>query len=182
MLKPKLAYVFLISRRIVDRFIWIKDEPLPLIIHPVLMKYLLKIDITTQSVDHDFGLPAEEFLSSAVHPPVYELTLENDQGYPQHIEVRASDRESSPGVTVEDVLKTISTDLRKSSSQREWAALNEDTRREVEEAFEDRARTEEDRSGGLRRIDYLRGRNRLQIFPKHALPEDDEPLPSARPL
>jgi len=161
------------------------DEPLPLIIHPVLMKYLLKIDITTQSVEHDFGLPPEEFFSSAVHPPVYELKLENDQGYPQNIEVRASDRESSAGVTVEDVLKTISTDLRKSSSQREWAALNEDTRREVEEAFEDRARTEEDRSGGLRRIDYLRGRNRLQIFPKHALPEDNEisqPLPSARPL
>src|SRR5712671_3981098 len=149
------------------------------------MKYLLKIEITTQSVDHDFGLPAEEFLYSAVHPPVYELMLENDQGYPQNIKVDASDKESSAGVTVEDVLKTISTDLRKSSSQREWAALNEDTRIEVEEAFEDRARTEEDRSGGLRRIDYLRGRNRLQIFPKHALPEDEEishPLPSARPL
>lgn len=149
------------------------------------MKYLLKIDIATQPVDHDFGLPHEEFTSSAVHPPVHVLVLENEQGYPQNIEVHASDTESSVGISVEDVLKTVGTDLRKSSSQREWAALNDDTRREVEEAFEDRARSEEDRSGGLRRIDYLRGRNRLQIFAKHALPEDEEilqPLPSARAL
>lgn len=81
------------------------------------------------------------------------------------------------------MIKTISADLRASSSQREWAALDEDRRIEVEETFENRARTEEDRSGGLRKIDYLRGRNRLQIFPKHPLPEDDEieqSLPSAR--
>src|SRR5882672_3531474 len=123
--------------------------------------------------------------SPAVHPPVYVLLLKNDQGYPHNIEVHASDKGSTVGITVEDVLRIVGTDLRKSSSQREWAALNDDTRREVEEAFEDRARTEEDRSGGLRKIDYLRGRNRLQIFPKHALPEDEEishPLPSARPL
>jgi hypothetical protein len=164
----------------------IKGEPLPLIIHPVLMKYLLKFDIATQSVDHDFGLPHEEYVCPAVHPPVYVLALENEQGYPQNIEVHASDKESSMGITVEDVLRTVGTDLRKSSSQREWAALNDDTRREVEEAFEDRARTEEDRSGGLRKIDYLLGRNRLEIFPKHPPTEDEDdislPLPSARAL
>ena len=158
-----------------------KGEALPLIIHPVLKKYLLKIDIA-QPVDHDFGLPPEEFSSSAVHPPVHVLVLDNDQGYPRNINVRSSDEGSDVGITVEDVLKTISTDLRASSSQREWAALNEDRRREVEESFENRARTEEDRSGGLRKIDFLRGRNRLQVFPKHQLPEDEEmsPLPSAR--
>jgi hypothetical protein len=102
------------------------------------------------------------------------LVLDNDQGYPRNINVRASEEGSEVGITVEDVVKTISADLRASSSQREWAALNEDRRREVEETFENRARTEEDRSGGLRKIDYLRGRNRLQIFPKHPLPEDEE--------
>jgi hypothetical protein len=134
-------------------------------------------------VDHDFGLPPEEFNSSAVHPPVNVLVLDNGQGYPRNINVHASDEGSDIGITVEDVLRTISTDLRASSSQREWAALEEDRRREVEETFENRARTEEDRSGGLRRIDYLSGRNRLQIFPKHPLPDDEEispPLPSAR--
>jgi len=111
------------------------------------------------------------------------LVLDNDQGYPRNINVHASDEGPDVGITVEDVLRTISTDLRASSSQREWAALNVDRRREVEETFENRARTEEDRSGGLRKVDYLRGRNRLQIFPKHPLPEDDEilqPLSSAR--
>lgn len=140
------------------------------------MKYLLKFDIT-KPVDHDFGLPPEEFGSSAVHPPVHVMVLDNDQGYPRNINVRSSDDGSDVGITVEDVLKTISTDLRASSSQREWAALDDDRRREVEESFENRARTEEDRSGGLRKIDFLRGRNRLQIFPKHPTLEDEEMLP-----
>ena len=153
----------------------LKDEPLPLIVHPVLKKYLLKFDIT-QPPDHDFGLPTEEFFSSAVHPPVLVLILENEQGLPQNIEVHASDKGSGIGVTVEDVLKSIGADLRKSSSQREWAALNEDIRREVEDAFEDRATTEEERSGGLRRMDYLRGRNRLQVFPRHAWSEEEEEI------
>ena len=138
-----------------------KDESLPLIVHPVFMKYL-KFDIT-QPLDHDFGLLKEEFFSSAVYPPVHILILENEQGLPQNIEVQASDKRSGIGVTVEDVLKAIGADLRKSSSQCEWAALNEDVRREVEDA------TEEERSGGLRRIDYLRGRNRLQVFPRQPL-------------
>jgi hypothetical protein len=105
---------------------------------------------------------------------VHVLVLDNDQGYPRNINVRASEEGSDVGITVEEVIRTISTDLRASSSQREWSALNEDRRREVEESFENRARTEEDRSGGLRKIDYLGGRNRLQIFPKLPLPEDDE--------
>ncbi|KAI9438726.1 hypothetical protein H4582DRAFT_194463 [Lactarius indigo] len=157
------------------------DEALPLIIHPALEKYLLKFDIS-QPPDHDFGLPTEEYFSSAVHPPVHVLILENEQGLPQNIEVQASDEGSGIGVTVEDVLKAISADLRKSSSQREWAALNEDIRRLVEDAFGDRVRTDEERSGGLRRIDYLRGRNRLQVFPRHPYPEQEESEEIAQPL
>jgi len=105
--------------------------------------------------------------------------LENEQDLPQNVEVQASHKGSGIGVTVEDVLKPIGLDLRRSSSQREWAALNEDIRSRVEDAFEDRAQTEE-RSGDLRRIDYLRSRNRLQVFPRRPYPEEDEEI--AQPL
>ncbi|KAN0131606.1 hypothetical protein V8E53_010448 [Lactarius tabidus] len=81
-------------------------EPILLIVHPVLMEYLLKFDIAHQPPDYDFGLPAEDLLSSAVHPPVPTLVLEHKQGYPQNIEVQTSDRGSETGVTVNDVLKT----------------------------------------------------------------------------
>ena len=145
------------------------------------MKYLLKFDTSNQLVNHDWGLPQEEMLSPAVHPPVYVLLLENDQGYPHNIEIHASDKESGVGITVEDLLRTVGTDVRKSSSQREWAALSNNTRKEVEEAFENRARTEQDRSGGLRKIDYLRGRNRLEIFAKHPALEDEEDIPQGLP-
>jgi hypothetical protein len=139
------------------------------------MFYLLKFDIT-QPLDHDFGLPTEEFFSSAVHPPVLVLTLENEQDLPQNIEVHASDKGSGIGVTVEDVLKTLSVDLQKASSQREWAELNEDVRRELEDSFLDRAKTAEERSGGPRRVDFLRGRNRLQVFPRHPFSAEEEEI------
>ena len=128
------------------------------------MKYLLKFDVASQPLEYSFGLPTEELLSSAVHPPVNILVLKNEQGLPQNIEVLASDKGSGIGVTVEDVLKTISIYLRNYFSQREWEALHEDPRRDAEDAFEDRARTAE-RGGGLRQIDSFRLRNRLQIFP-----------------
>ncbi|KAH9057208.1 hypothetical protein EDB87DRAFT_1545252, partial [Lactarius vividus] len=124
-----------------------------LTIHPVLMKSLLEFDIASQSLDYDFGLPTEDLLSSAVHPPVNILVLENEQGLPQNIEVQASDKRSGIGVTVEDVLNTVGLHLQKSSSQREWPALNAKTEVKVEAAFEDQVRTEE-RTGDLWRIDY----------------------------
>ncbi|KAI9456372.1 caspase domain-containing protein [Lactarius psammicola] len=78
------------------------------------------------------------------------------------------------GVTVEDVLKTISVCLQKSSSQCERVVtLIEDPWMGIEAAVEDSAGTEEG-SGGPRRIDYLRGRKRIQILPKLPLPEDDD--------
>ncbi|KAH9171311.1 hypothetical protein EDB89DRAFT_1118176 [Lactarius sanguifluus] len=135
------------------------------------MEYLLKLDIASQPPDYDFGLSSEDLLSSAVHPPVLTLVLEHKQGYPESIEVQASDKESGVGVTVKDVLKTLGTDLQLSSNHREWSRSSDETRRKVAAAFEDRARTEHERSRGLRRIDYLCGRNRLQIFPQHPLVE-----------
>ena len=143
------------------------------------MEYFLKFDIASQPLDHDFGLPTEAILSSAVHPPVHMLVLENEQGLPQNIEVMASDNGSGLGVTVKDVLITIGAELRIFSNRSEWVTLDEDTRREVEDSFKNRAGTENTASD-LQRIDYLHGRNRLQIFPKHRFPEEDEihqPLP-----
>ncbi len=146
------------------------------------MKYLLKFDIASQPLDYDFGLSTEELLSSAVHPPVHILVLENELAFPQNIRVQGPVKgsESGIGVTIEDVLKTIGVHLRNSSSQHKWAALNEDLRTYVEDAHKDWARIQERRTDPWR-IEYLRGRNRLQILPKHPLPEDDDgisqPLP-----
>jgi hypothetical protein len=67
---------------------------------------------------------------------------------PPDIEGQALDKGS--GVTVLDVLRSINDDPRKPITQREWAALNEDVRREVADAFENWVATEE-RCGGLRR-------------------------------
>ena len=143
------------------------------------MEYFLKFDTASQPLDHDFGLSIEAFLSSAVHPPVHMLVLENEQGLSQNIEVMASDNGSGLGVTVKDVLITIGAELRIFSNRSEWVTLDEDTRREVEDSFKNRAGTENTASD-LQRIDHLHGRNRLQIFPKHRFPEEDEihqPLP-----
>lgn len=140
----------------------------------------LEFDIASQPLDHDFGLPTEEFLSSAIHPPVHILVLEHEQGLPQNIEVLASNKET--GVTVKDVLKTIGIYLRKSPSWPELAALDKNTRREVEDAFKGRARTEEISTSGFQRIDYLLGRKRLQIFPRHPCPEEDDEIYRPLPL
>ncbi|KAI0266125.1 hypothetical protein BC834DRAFT_969641 [Gloeopeniophorella convolvens] len=152
----------------------LEGEQIPLTIHP--------------PAEHDYGLPSEEYFSAAVYPPIHVLVLESGQGYPQNIQVHASDKSTGIGVTVEDVLKAIFDDLQKPSSQREWAALSDELRQQVEEAFEARSRTEEERGSGLRRVDYLCGRDRLQIFAKHPAQVPDEeqihtPLPSpGRPL
>lgn len=156
-----------------------KDKPVHFTIHPALMGHL-EFDIASQPLDHDFGLPNEEILSSAVHPPVQILVLENEQGLSQNIEVLASDKEI--GVTVKDVLKAIGADLRKSSSQPELAALDEDTLSEVEDTSMGGARTEETSSNGFQRIDYLRGKKRLRVLPKHPRSEKDDKISRPIPL
>jgi hypothetical protein len=59
----------------------------------------------------------------------------------------------------------IHEDLRKPSPRPAWDKLNDDERAEINASFKERCRTEEELSGGLYRFDYLRGRDRLQIFP-----------------
>ncbi|KAF8260476.1 hypothetical protein EI94DRAFT_1748313 [Lactarius quietus] len=147
----------------------LEGELIPLVLHPALSKYFIKLDISNQSgggdddVD-DFGLPQEEVTSSAVHPPVLSLKLENHQGYPQDIHIHASGDSQSVGITVRDMLKTINEDARKISRKIG-----------VDAAFRERCTTEEELGHGPCRIDYLRRRDRLQILPK--LSPDGEMLP-----
>jgi len=152
----------------------------PLVLHPVLDKYLLKLDIANQSVDHDYDLPNEELTSPAVHPPMQLIRLESHQGYPQLITVQAPS-DSLVGVTVQDVLRAIHEDVRKLSRRREWTKLNAEDRVAVDDAFRERCSTEEELAQGPCRVDYLRGRDRIEILPKlspsgEMLPAPEVPL------
>jgi len=150
-------------------------ELVPLVLHPVLAKYLLHLDIAHQAVDHDYGLPNEELTCPAVHPPMPLIKLESHQGYPQIITIQASS-DSLVGVTVQDVVRAIHEDVRKLSRRREWTKLNIADRVAVDDAFRERCNTEEELAQGPCRVDYLRGRNRIQILPK--LSPDGEMLPA----
>jgi hypothetical protein len=150
-------------------------------LHPVLAKYLLVIDMNNQP-DHDYDLPKEEIDSPAMHPPMLSVTLENHQGYPQSINVQASSNAPDIGITVRDVLGTINEDVKKPSRRREWTKLRAEERAGVDTAFRERCNTEEELGQGPCRIDYLRGRNRLQIFPKVSLDGVIHPLPVPDPI
>jgi hypothetical protein len=152
-----------------------QGELVPLVLHPALSKYFIKLEISSQSTDHDYNLPNEELTSPAVHPPMPSIKLDNHQGYPQPINVQASS-DSPGGVTVQDVLKTIQEDLRTPSRRREWSKLNAEGQAAVDAAFRKRGMTEDELGQGLCRIDYLRGRNRLQVLPQ--LSPDGEMLPA----
>jgi len=154
-----------------------QGELVPLVLHPALAKYYLTLDISSQGVDHDYNLPNEELTSPAIDPPMSSLKLENHQGYPQSITVQASTESDSPdGVTVQDVLRTINEDSRKPSRRREWTKLSAEERAAVDGSFRERCKTEEELGQGPCRIDYLRGRNKLQILPR--LSPDGEMLPA----
>jgi hypothetical protein len=164
------------ARNIHGLMIVAHGELVPLALHPVLEKYYLTLDISSQGVDHDYDLPNEEFTSPAVHPPMSSLKLENHQGYPQSITVQAYT--SSPhGVTVQDVLRMIHEDLRKPSRRRELNKLSADERTAVDGAFRERCKTEDDLGQGPCRIDYLRGRNKLQILPRLSPDGQMHPVP-----
>jgi len=145
-----------------------KGWPVELDIHPVLTKYLLKLEIT-ESADYDHDLPMEDLTSPAVSPHIPSLELEYFQGYPQAISIDASGDYPGAYVTVEDVLRTIHEDLRKPSSKRELGMLGYGDRVAIRDTFNKRCKTEEDLSKCLYRVDYLRGRDRLQIFASETL-------------
>ena len=157
----------------------IQGELVPLILHPVLSKYLLKIDTNNQSVDHDYYLPKEELNSPAVHPPMLSLKLENHQGYPQPITVQATSDSQSIGVTVQDVLRAIHGDVRKLSHRREWTKLNAEERTMVDVALRERCKEDSELGQGPCRIDFLRGRDRLQVLPRVSPDGPMLPTPNA---
>jgi hypothetical protein len=150
-------------------------------LHPVLERYLLKLDMNNQP-DHDYDLPREEIDSSAMHPPMLSVTLENHQGYPQSINVQASSDFPDIGITVRDVLTVINEDVKRPSRRREWTKLRAEERAGVDIAFRERCKTEEELGQGPCRIDYLRGRNKLQVLPKVSLDGVIHPLPAADPI
>jgi len=137
-----------------------------------LAEYLLELDIG-ESVDPDYDLPEEELTSPAVHPPTSSLELENRQGYPESISIQTSVDAPEIGVTVQDVLTTIHEDLRRPTPRRAWDQLKDDERAQINASFKERCRTEEELGEGLNRFDYLRGRDRLQIFPALSPDSDD---------
>jgi hypothetical protein len=157
----------------------LNGEPVPLVIHPVLTKYFLKLEIT-ESTNHDYDLPNEDLTSPAVYPPMVSLKLENCQGYRQTINVDAFNDPRGASVTVQDVLRTIHEGLSVLLSKRELNDLGGKERAALRASFKKRCKTEEERGKGLRGIDYLGGRDRLQILPKHAR-DGSVLLPSSAP-
>jgi hypothetical protein len=137
-----------------------------------LTKYNLKLD----SLDHDYDLPKEELSSPAVHPPMPFLKLESSQGYPQAINIGAFGDSQGADLTVQDVLRAIHEDLRKPCSKHEFNRLSIEERALIRAAFKERCSTVDQRSDSMRKIDYLRGRDRLQILAK--LPPDSALLPT----
>jgi hypothetical protein len=115
--------------------------------------------------DHDYDLPKEELHSPAMHPPI-PVTLENHQGYPQSINVHASNDSPDVGTTVQDVLRAINEDVKRPTCKCEWTELRAEERAGIETKFRERCKTEEELGQGPCRIDYLCGRNRLQILSK----------------
>jgi hypothetical protein len=156
-----------------------KGGPVQLDIHPVLTKYLLKLEVA-ESSDYNYDLPKEEMASPAVYPHTQTLRLEYFQGYPQVISLDALSDSQGADLTVQDVLRTIHEDLRKPSSKRELGTFARGDQTAIRKTFRKRCKSEEERSKGLYRIDYLRGRDRLQILPRHPL--DGKSLPTSNLL
>ncbi|KAI9510678.1 hypothetical protein F5148DRAFT_1177702 [Russula earlei] len=153
----------------------LEGEPVPLVVNPALTEYLLKLEFGNPA-DHDYGLPNETITSTAVHPPMLSLILENHQGYPQLI-IQASGGYPGAVVTVQDILRTIHEDVRKPLLRRELIKLKVDEQAVIDASFIERCKTEEDLNIGPRRFDLLGGRNRLHILPKH--PHDNATLYSS---
>ena len=152
---------------------------MPLVIHPVLTKYNLKLEMNDSS-DHDYDLPKEDMNSPAVYPPMVSLKLESHQGYPQMITAEASNDTQGVGITVQDVLRILHEDLRMPFPRRELSKLGVDDRARINAAFRERCKSEEELSKGPRRIDHLGGRDRLQILPKFG-PDGRNLIPTATP-
>ena len=147
---------------------------------PVLTKYLLKLEMA-ESLDDDYHHPKEYLSSPAVHPPILSLKLENHQGYPQVIRVETSGDSRSTGVIVQDILRTIHEDLRMPIKRREWSKLGAEERVVINDFYRERCKGEEKELGkGPLRMDFMYGKDRLQILPKHS-PDGSVLLPTSTP-
>ncbi|KAH9953158.1 caspase domain-containing protein [Russula dissimulans] len=98
------------------------------------------------------------------------LILENHQGYPELIYIRAS---SGVGVTVEDVLRTIHEELRRPLPRSRLTKLFNVGRYLINTLFYAGRETNQQGVGSCR-FEHLGGRDRLQVLPKHPV-EDTAP-------
>lgn len=137
-----------------------------------MTKYFLKIEVNGP-LDNDYDLTREEITSPAVYPYVQSLKLEYFRGCPQVIDIQ-SFSDPHVGVTVQDVLRKIHEDLRIPLRNHEFSPLALEERAVIRDAFEERCKVDEERRKGPCRIDFLRGRDRLQILPK--FPSSDSAL------
>ena len=119
--------------------------------------------------------------SPAVYPSTQTLRLEYFQEYPQVITVDASTDSQGGVVTVRDVLRTIHEDLKKPFSERELDTFARGDQAVIRDTFNEGNKSEEDLSKGPRRIDSLRGRNRLLILPRYPLDGTLLPKPALPP-
>jgi hypothetical protein len=157
-----------------------KGGPVQLDIHPVLTKYLLKLEIT-ESPDYDYDLPNEEKTSPAVYPHTQALRLEYFQGYPQVINIKPFDDYPGAYVTVEDAVRAILEDLKLPLAKSEFHSFGNKERAAIRAAFNERCKTEEDLSKGPCRIDCLLRGNRLQILSIYPLDGALLPKPTLPP-
>lgn len=130
----------------------------------MLTKYFLKLEIDGP-LDHDYDLPKEDITSPAVYPHVQSLDLEYFQRCPQIISIKAFG-DPHVCITVQDVLRKIHEDLRTPLRNHEFGLLGIEERAAIRDAFEERCKIDEERRKGPCRIDFLPGRDRLQILPK----------------
>lgn len=128
-----------------------------------MTKYFLKLEINGP-LDHDYDLPKEDITSPAAYPRMQSLKLEYFRGCPQVI-IKASG-DPLVGITVEDVLRKIHEDLKMPIRNHEFSLFSLEERGAIRDTFEERCRVDEDRRKGPCRIDFLRGRDRLQVLPK----------------
>jgi hypothetical protein len=97
------------------------------------------------------------------------------------IGLQASSDAQGADVTVQDVLSTIHEDLRNHLPKRELGTFVRGDQTAIRDTYRKRYKSEEERSKGLHRIDYLRGGDRLQILLRHLLDGTSFPTPAIQP-
>ena len=141
-------------------------QPSNVYLHPALAALNLAFDVSQPISVQNPALPASTLAAPATSPPLAQMTLCSAQ-LPWAIAVRPTPS-TSPGsrfVSVADVLAALYTTLRTQIRREEWEALPRVD--EVKRAYEARCRAagayrETEKMKGVRRVDVLCGRTRVE--------------------